>query len=265
MRAEPGPTTMTTKPTAITPWLAFCNPRPDARLRLFCFPYAGGGATFYRDWASALPPQVDVCPVQLPGRETRIREEPLTELDSLVEEAAAALSPYFDRPYCFVGYSMGALVAFELARHLHRDYGTCPSHLITCGYRAPHLSHSSTLRHDLPRDEFIKELGDLEGTPSAALESPELIDFMLPIIRADCRICDLYEFRNDEPLPCSITAYGGTEDADAGEAMLLPWRDLTRSTFSLKMFPGGHFFVQNSRREFLTAVAAELRQLMERK
>ena len=253
---------MTNKQTGITPWLAFCNPRPEARLRLFCFPYAGGGASFYRGWATALPPQVDVCPVQLPGRETRIREKPYTELGPLVEQASAALIPFFDRPYCFLGYSMGALVAFELARHLNRHHGTCPSHLIACGYRAPQLPYRSALRHDLPRDEFIRVLANLEGTPQAALDSPELIDFMLPVIRADCRICDLYEFRKEQPLPCSITAYGGMEDADAGEDSLQAWRELTGSTFELKMFPGGHFFVQNSRQEFLAAVATELQRLL---
>jgi len=246
------------------PWLAFCKPRPEARLRLFCFPYAGGGATFYRGWAAELPQQADICPVQLPGRETRMLEEPHSEIGPLVEQAAAALLPYLDRPYCFLGYSMGALVAFELARHLGQRYGTYPRHLMACGCRAPQLPNTSPLRHDLPKDDFIRELTNLEGTPRAALDSPELMELILPVIRADCRICDLYECRNDEPLPCSITAYGGAEDPDVQEEQLLPWREMTRSAFDLKVFPGGHFFVQNSRREFLAAVGSELGRMMEK-
>jgi len=253
---------MTHTRPAITPWLAYCRPRPDARLRLFCFPYAGGGASIYRDWASELPPQVDVCPVQLPGHETRFRETPLTDLAPLVEQASAALLPYLDRPYCFLGYSMGGLVAFELARHLWRNHDTFPEQLFACAFRAPHLVHHSVLRHDLPRDEFISAMTSLDGTPQAALDSPELIDFMLPVIRADCRICDLYQFRDDGPLPCPITAYGGVDDPDAGESLLLPWQELTRSTFTMKLFPGGHFFIHKSRQDFLAALAADLQGLM---
>lgn len=254
---------MTSARSTLTPWLAFCNPRPDAALRLFCFPYAGGGATFYRGWASELPAAVDVCPVQLPGRETRIREQPIAELGALVEQAAAALAPYLDRPYCLLGYSMGALIAFELARHLNRSGRAAPRHLIACAYRAPHLPYHSVLRHDLPRDEFIRVLGELEGTPPAALESPELIDFMLPLMRADCRICDLYEFRDETPLTCPLTVYGGMDDADAGEEALSAWHRLTGAAFELKVFPGGHFFAHSSRRNFLDALAALLRRLVD--
>lgn len=250
--------------SSITPWLAFCNPRPNPALRLFCFPHAGGGASFFRTWSKDLPPEVDVCPVQYPGRETRIREKPFTELEPLVEEASLALSPYFDSPFCFLGHSMGALVAFELARHANRRHGTCPVHLIPCGYRAPQLPYQSALRHDLPREEFIRELRNLNGTPKEALDSPELVEFMLPLLRADCRICDLYEFVTDEPLPCSITAYGGTGDVDAEEGALLAWREQTRSNFELKMFPGGHFFPQASRQDFLRILSSDLRRLINR-
>jgi len=254
---------MTQTRNAITPWLAYCRPRPDARLRLFCFPYAGGGASIYRDWASALPAQVDVCPVQLPGRETRIREAPLDRLAPLIEQAGTALLPYLDRPYCFLGYSMGALVTFELARYLRRHHGTSPVRLLPCAYKAPHLPHHSALRHDLPRDEFLKALAKLDGTPQAALESPELLDFMLPVIRADCRICDLYEFRADEPLPCPITAYGGADDPDADADLLRPWQELTRAPFTMRLFAGGHFFIHQSRQEFLAALANDLQGLMD--
>ncbi|HOE43123.1 MAG TPA: thioesterase domain-containing protein, partial [Rhodoferax sp.] len=242
----------------ITPWLAYCTPRPDAPIRLFCFPYAGGGAAFYRNWSSELAPEVDVCPVQLPGRETRMREPAYEELGPLVEQASTALLPYLDRPYCFLGYSMGTLIAFELARHLDRHFQTRPSHLIACAFGAPHLPHISRLRYDLPEDEFIYELGKLEGTPQEVIECRELLDLVLPTIRADCRICDRYKFLKGELLPFPISAFGGIDDPQAGQELMQGWGDMTNSTFSLRMFPGRHFFIHESRRQFMSALESVL-------
>ena len=244
--------------SGITPWLAFCSPRPDASIRLFCFPHAGGGATFYRNWSAELPSQVEVCPVQLPGRETRIHEPAYDELTPLIEHAATALLPYLDRPYCFLGYSMGTLVAFELARYLSLHCGTCPSQLIMCARGAPHLPHPSALHHDLPEDEFIRELGKLEGTPQEVIDSRELLDLVIPTIRADCRICNRYEFREGDLLPCPISAYGGVDDPEAGYELMQGWGDMTTSAFNLRMFPGRHFFIQESRKQFMGALESAL-------
>ena len=159
---------------------------------------------------------------------------------------------------------MGTLVAYELTRHLNRQNGAHPTHLFASGYRAPHLPYKSALRHDLPKDEFIKELRNLNGTPKEALDSPELIEFMLPILRADCQICDLYEHENEEPLTCAITVYGGTEDGDAQQDALAAWQDLTCSEFDLKMFPGGHFFPQTSRQALLKTLSTELQRMIDK-
>jgi len=184
-------------------------------------------------------------------------------MDPLVEEAGRALLPFLDRPFCFLGHSMGALVAFELARHLNRRHGICPAHLVPCAYRAPQFPYRSTLRHDLPREEFLRELRNIEGTPKEALESAELVEYMLPLLRADIRICDLYEFVPDGVLQCSITACGGIGDVNAEEEALRGWREQTSSRFALKMFPGGHFFLQFSRHEFLRALSGDLLRLID--
>lgn len=248
---------MPTPPPPLTPWLAYCAPKPDARLRLFCFPFAGGGASVYRDWAKDFPPDIDICPVQYPGRETRIREKLFTNIEQLVDAAAIGLAPYLDRPYCFLGHSMGSLVAYELARHIYKHGGAGPNRLFASGYRAPHLPYRSSLRHDLPKDEFISALRNLDGTPNAALDSPELMEFLLPIIRADCQICDLYSYQPRSPLNCPITVYGGTDDVDTEPDSLLAWKELTQGTFDMKVFPGGHFFLQTCRQEFLSALTAD--------
>jgi len=242
-----------------TPWIAYCRPRPEAELRLFCFPFAGGGASAYRQWAPDLPPGIDLCPVQYPGRETRIRERPVTRLAALVDQAAAGLASLLDRPYCFFGHSMGALVAYELARRIVRDGGAGPRHLFVSGHRAPHLPYHSSLRHDLPKAEFLRVLRSLEGTPKEALDSPELMEFLLPIVRADCEVCDTHRYVESAPLECPITAYGGIEDADALEDALQAWSTLTRAAFEVERFPGGHFFIQSARASVLASLGRTLR------
>lgn len=200
--------------------------------------------------------------MQYPGRETRIRETPYADLRPLVEAARLALSPYFDGPFCFLGHSMGALVAFELARRLYRHRGVCPAHLFACGHAAPQFPYRSALRYDLPQEQLVGELRKLDGTPQEAIECPELLEFVLPLLRADLRVCQLYEFEDGEPLPCPITACGGIGDAEATVDELSAWREQTRSKFELKMFPGRHFFTQSSRQDFLGTLSADLRGLL---
>src|SRR5262245_25071207 len=139
-------------------WLAFARPRPQAAIRLFCFPYAGGGASVFRGWANGLPGSVEVCPVQIPGRETRFREPAFTRLPLLIEAVAESLGPHLDRPFALFGHSLGALVAFELARHLQRERGPEPVHLFVSGCGAPQTRGQETLLHTLPAAEFRREL-----------------------------------------------------------------------------------------------------------
>lgn len=187
-------------------------PNTSARLRLFCFPFAGGGASAYRGWARELPAAVKVCPVQYPGRETRITEPLQTALAVLMRMAAGALEPLLDEPYALFGHSMGALAAFELTREIARRGLRPPEQLVVSAYRAPTLPHWSALLYDLPHDEFVERLRKLEGTPQAALESPELMQMMLPVLRAECQVCDQYRLRDETPLAVPLAAFGGRND-----------------------------------------------------
>ena len=254
---------MITGSSAGTSWLAYCRPSPESRLRLFCFPYAGGGASVYRTWAEGLPPTVDLCPVQLPGRETRIIEPPFTRIGSLVEAASHALRSYFDRPFCFFGHSMGAIVAFELARHLRRVHGLEPAHLIVSAYPAPQACGSFPLRHDLPPDEFLREIVNLQGTPKEVLASPELMELVVPVIRADLAVCELYEYVDEPPLSCPITVCGGVNDSESPRSTLEGWCRHTSGRFALRMFPGDHFFISTSRRTLLELLSSELLRLLQ--
>lgn len=239
-------------------WVVVHKPNSRAKLRLFCFPYAGGGAYIYRSWSDTLPPFVEVCSIQLPGRGGRMSEEPLSDLAQVVEEAARGLQPYFDRPFAFFGHSMGALISYELARQLQSENKTGPKHLFVSAHRAPHLPRTEPSFYNLPDDELIDELRRLKGTPSEVLENPELMHLMLPLMRADFSVCQNYDFQAAaQPLACPITVFGGLEDTVTSE-QLQDWRQHTTATFKLRLFPGDHFFLHTSHESLLRALAQEL-------
>src|SRR5262249_36980729 len=126
------------------PWIAAHRSSPHCTIRLFCLPYAGAGASIFRSWSAQLPTQIEVCPVQLPGREERLSEAAFERMEPLIEELSTALNTYVDRPFAFFGHSMGALIAFELARRLQEDRGLCPKRLIVSGRRAPALHRNAS-------------------------------------------------------------------------------------------------------------------------
>lgn len=239
-------------------WLFCHQPRATARLRLFCFPYAGGGASLYRTWAKRLAPSIEVCPVQLPGRENKLGEQPFTRLQPLVEAIAGALSPLLDTPFAFFGHSMGAIISFELARQLRRNRGLEPTHLFVSGHRAPHLPSDEPPTFELPEPELVEELRRLNGTPQAALEHPELLELVLPVLRADMAVCQTYEYVDEPALKCPITAIGGLEDVDVSRERLAAWRQHTRAAFKLRMLPGDHFFLHSKQFDLLRIISREI-------
>lgn len=247
--------TQTPKPN---PWIVYPRPNPQARLRLFCFPYAGGGASIYRLWPNDLPAAVEVCAIQPPGRETRMREKPFTHVAPLAQALAPILRPYLDRPFAFFGYSLGSLVGFELARELRRQGDAQPLHLFVGGRRAPQTPDPEPPIHDLPEAEFLVELRRLSGTPEAVLQNAELMQLLQPLLRADFAVNETYVFTEDPPLDCPISAYGGLEDAEASREDLAAWREQTRGSFKLQMFPGGHFFLNSDRAMLLRAISEDL-------
>ena len=244
-----------------TPWLSFPKPNPQARLRLFCFPYAGGAASVYYAWPGRLPPTVELCPFQLPGRGARSRETPFTGLDEVVEASYRDFLPYLDKPFAFFGHSMGALLGFEFARRLQGHYGISPLHLFVSGRGAPHLPDTDTPRHLMPDPELLDELRRLKGTPQEILDNPELLQLMLPLLRADFSICETYVHRGGVTLDCPLTALGGLEDEDVSRDSLEQWRDHTSAAFSLRMFPGGHFFLHSAEGLLLQILYRELYRL----
>lgn len=252
---------MVTLPT-FNSWIRCPNPNPQASFRLFCFPYAGGGASIFRTWSDSLPPYIEVCPIQLPGRENRLKEAPFTDISPLVQTLAQVLRPYLNIPFAFFGHSMGALISFELARQLRAQQEPGPVHLFISGRRAPQIRDRNPLIHTLPEPEFLEELRRLNGTPKVVLDNAELMQLFLPILRADFSICGTYTYLSEPPLDCSISAFGGIEDTEETSDLIESWSVQTRSCFSIQMLPGDHFFVYTSQQSLLKMLSYELHQVV---
>ena len=231
--------------TTTNSWITRPKPNPKARLRLFCFPFAGGAASIFRTWPDQLAPDIEVCPVELPGRGKRLREPLFTGILPLIEILTPALLPYLDIPFAFFGHSLGTIISFELARQLRREKAPSPRHLFISGRRAPQVPPRKRPLHNLPKSELIEELRQYNGTPETVLANQELMELFLPILRADFGINENYTYTSEPPLNCPISVFGGLEDTDANSDELNAWRDQTSSTFTIDMFPGGHFFINN--------------------
>jgi medium-chain acyl-[acyl-carrier-protein] hydrolase len=241
-------------------WIAFRIPNPRARLRLFCFPYAGTGAAIFRTWSGGLPADIEVCPIQFPGRATRPTETPFNRLSSLVQALGPALVPLLDKPFAFFGHSLGALVAFELARRLRSQSDVQPVRLFVSAARAPQIPLRHRPIHALPEAEFLLELRRLNGIPGKVLEHAELMQLMLPMLRADFSVFETYVHSTEPPLNCAISSFGGLQDHRVTCGDLESWRDQTSAFFSLRMFPGDHFFMNTTRPLLLQVLAKELQE-----
>jgi acyl transferase domain-containing protein/surfactin synthase thioesterase subunit len=247
-------------PVSDQSWIVRFQPRSEAKLRLFCLPYAGAGASIFRSWAEALPPEIEVCALQLPGREDRLGETPFTRFSPLVQALVPILQPYLDIPFTFFGHSMGALVGFELVRELRRQGCASPDHLLVSALRAPQLPDLNLPIHRLPEPQFIEALQQLKGTPEGILQNADLMQLLSPTIRADLAIAENYIYSVQDPLPCPITAFGGQADSMVRLEELAGWKAQTLNSFRLQMFPGDHFFLHRDRAGLLEAISAELTQ-----
>ncbi|HLI09343.1 MAG TPA: alpha/beta fold hydrolase [Ktedonobacteraceae bacterium] len=234
-----------------------------ARLRLFCFSYAGGSAAVFRNWPHFLPAAVEVQPIELPGHGRRIKEAPIDNITALVEELASTI-PLRALPFAFFGHSMGALVSFELTRLLRRQRHPLPECLFVSAYRVPHLpARRSQARASLSDRELIGHLEELGGTPKEVLRNPELMRLLLPALRADFQLCDTYTYVTEPPLPCPIVAFGGLQDPIVSQQELRAWQEQTLASFALHMLPGDHFFLNSIQPLFLAVLHRVLAELFD--
>lgn len=226
--------------------------------RLFCFPYAGGSAHLFRQWQSYFPHTLDVCLVHLPGRGIRISEPAFRRLPELISVLAPEMECYINDEFALYGHSMGAMISFELARELFRRHGRGPRRLFLSGSSAPQCRDTEKKTYDLPHDEFIAHLKELNGTPPALLEDRQTLEVFMPTLRADFEMVQTYEYRPGPPLPCPLNIYGGLQDPDVAPEKLRAWQLQTTAAFDLKMFEGDHFFIQSSGTNFIHALKQDV-------
>jgi surfactin synthase thioesterase subunit len=245
-----------------TDWVSRPQPRQNARLRLFCFPFAGGGASTYRLWGTRFPQTVEVCLLQLPGREERASETPFTNLVRLAVAVAGEVAPLLDTPFALFGHGMGALLAFEVARALRRAQQPSPSMLLISGYCAPQSAVACRTRmHHLPDFEFVEQVRRLNRVPDVVLRDQRQLASLLPPLRADFEACDSYEYVFERPLDCPLTAFAARDDAGATAEQLGEWRTQTSGPFEQLTLPGDHFYIHSHREALLAHLGARLRRL----
>jgi len=241
----------------VSNWLQRLAPRPDAARRLFCFHHAGGGAAAFRLWPARLP-EFDVCAVQLPGRANRLFEPPLTDVNAVVDALVDVVRPLLDRPFVLFGHSMGTLVACLLARRLHAIGAPLPERLFVSGRQPPHRPFPELSMSGLSDAQLLAAVQQhFGGLPAEVLDTPDLLELVLPTLRADFALLAGHRDAAAEALPLPVVALGGDADPWAAPERLAPWQACTSLPLRTYRFEGGHFYLDDRLDEVLAVLRAE--------
>ncbi|HEV2640020.1 MAG TPA: alpha/beta fold hydrolase [Actinocrinis sp.] len=231
---------------------------------LYCFPFAGGTSAYYADWATLFTGPIELVPIQLPGRGPRMAEQPVTEAAEVCDALAAVIADCPTQPLLF-GHSMGAILAFEVARRLDpaargagsRAVPPRPArHLFVSGRPAPAIARPVQPVSALPRPELVRVLRDYGAAGEDILEHEELLDLLLPTIRADFQLIEGYRYLAGPPLSCRITAWCGDSDPDVSPEVMRGWGEQTSAGFEFSVRPGGHFFLTGLQAEVAETIHA---------
>lgn len=235
------------------------TPNPDAQLRLVCFAYAGGSSATYLPWLKLLHPDVELVVCQLPGRGTRLFEDPYDQIEPLLQDLCAAIRPLCDMPLVFFGHSMGSKLAYELCLAMQKNDLPLPVHVIASAAAAPFHVRRKTPIHDLPEKEFITALSKLNGTPQQVLNNPELMALFLPALRADFKLVETYINTSRTVVPTRLTLMGGVMDETVSPSELADWNKLFTLTSKIRWFEGDHFYINHK----TFAVLQQLNDMMD--
>ena len=246
-----------------TSWTMPLGVAEEPSLILFCFPFAGGGATAYSHWIGRFPANLQVIGVQLPGRGERINEAPFRTIPALADAFIEATQLMMQQPFGFFGHSMGAILAYEIASRLRSLMRSAPQFLIASACIAPHVRLNIPARSALSEEDLIEELRALNGTPSNVLTHRELLEIALPAIRADFAAIETYRCSNIDPLDCPILAITGTDDHRVELDKQQAWRHLTHANFTHCVLPGDHFSVLSRPEPMITTLRKYIRNFSE--
>jgi medium-chain acyl-[acyl-carrier-protein] hydrolase len=222
-------------------WFTCSRVVAKPRVRLLCFPYAGGSANIYHQWSKLLAPDIEVRALQLPGRTFRLREPSITRMDALISALLPQIEPLLDAPLALFGHSMGSLIAYELAAALPIP----PALFFPSARGAAHVAHGPAI-HQLPHDAFVHEVERRYG-PSEVMHHAEMASLVIPPLRADFELLETYVHRDRPKLSMPIVALAGTADHIAPPSLVRTWEELAGASFSMHEVVGNHFFVDAER------------------
>jgi medium-chain acyl-[acyl-carrier-protein] hydrolase len=240
------------------PWLVRQPRTALVEQRLFCFPYAGGGAQVFQGWCDRLPPSIEVVAIQAPGKGTRLLEAPCSSVDSLCDELMQALMPLlYDKPFSFFGHSNGAFIAFELSCRLQHSGLPLPSQLLLSASPAPWTREGERPFSSMTDIEFKDVLKDLNGTPPAILDGSDLFELLLPGLRADFSLSESYQFGWQEKLTAETHIFYGEYD-EITEQQILSWQDQVSEPVTFQKIAGDHFFIHSHVEELTASISSRL-------
>jgi surfactin synthase thioesterase subunit len=241
-------------------WFLRANTKPSVKLRLFCLPYAGGDSSIFKGWSEVLPDYIELVAIQLPGRSVRIKESSLESMQAMVDGIYHAILPLLDRPYLILGHSLGARVAFELIHRLNQSQFILPRHFIASGSRAPHIEWAYKKLHTLPDGEFVDELRQLNGTPTEVLDNRELMQFLMPMLRADFAISDNHVTNQTTHLDCSASVFHGELDTLVKINDAKEWQHHFSKPINFETFSGDHFFINKNCQDYMRSLKKIIRK-----
>jgi len=233
-------------------WLEGLHVETSATLRIFAIPYAGASSYLYRGWHRQMPPGIQLCPIQLPGRGKRTAEPPCLRMDELVGPMCEGLAPHLEQPFALFGHSMGGLIAFALAHRLETQFGLKSVALIVAGCSPPHVKRNSVKLHEWSNDDLIEELRQRGGTPAEVLSCAPIMRVTLSLMRADFEL--IYNYQTDPAIQLERPIYGfaGSEDVEDGPSSMHRWKEITTRGFTMSTIPGGHLFPFSASAAFMS-------------
>ena len=238
-------------------WLTCSKAKEQTVMRLFCFPYAGGGASIFKNWQVYLPNNLEMWAIKLPGRENRVREAPFNDWTSLIENTLKILLPLLDKPYIFFGHSFGARIAYELTKWLQENNRPLPKLLIISACRAPHIPTAEPYLYNLPKNQFIESIRRMNGTPKEFLENDKLFGMMEATLRSDMKLAELWQDSFATQLKVPINIFSGKNDFTDPFSKMQEWQKYTSEQFCSHEFLGDHFFL-HSHEDLLVKTIGEL-------
>lgn len=228
----------------------------EDKVTLFCLPFAGGGASAYNQWVKKAQDMFNVCPIQLPGREDRIMEKPYETMNVMLDDLEQAIINVLKGPYALWGHSMGGKIGYELEKRMEKRGYTAKCFLVS-GSRVPYIQETNPISH-LSNSDFKEKLARFEGTPKEILDNQELLDFFLPMLRADFSIDETYYSSLVIQLQCPIIAFCGEDDREVSVEEMKAWEEYTENSFDYCVFPGGHFFIREREEDVIQTIAERL-------